>query len=614
MIIPAGLAFSNVFMIATLVAALYFAREILVPIALAVLLTFILAPVAGFLQRWRFPKALAVLSAVVLAFLIILSLGTMVMTQVSQLASDLPRYEFTLRDKVHNFREFLGSAGVLKGASDVLKDLNQELNRAEKGSSANKPAPAEAAPPVKPIPVEIHQPEPAASETLIAIIRPLVSPLTTAGIVVIFVIFFLFQREDLRNRFIRLTGTDDLERTTTALDDAGYRLTRLFATQLALNACFGTVIGIGLFLIGVPSAPLWGLLAMILRFVPYVGPALAAVLPLILAAAVGSDWSMFFWTAALFAVVEPVTGQLLEPLVCGQSAGLSPVAIVTAAAFWTWLWGPLGLVLSTPMTLCLVVVARHVERLKFLDVLLGDQPALTPQQANYQRMLAADAVEIVDHAVKCLKDKSVIQYYDEVLLGALRLGERDAKQGRLDDERLNNILQTVTEVVEELHEEQLKSSRAAAKDAAKQPGDNVVPLHDRSSGRSVLCVPGLGRLDSAAALIVADALSQAGIAASASRQPLAVASDASAPKFICICFLEEISEARIRFTKRKIARVSAGAKVFVAVLSDDASRKTEPTDANDAEPVFHSVQDAITEFSTFVKPASDAAAAEPSTL
>jgi predicted PurR-regulated permease PerM len=613
MVIPAGLVFSNVFMIATVVAALYFAREVLVPIALAVLLTFILAPVVGFLQRLHFPKVLAVASAVVLAFVILLSLGTMVMTQVSQLANDLPKYQFTLREKAHNLRAYLGGAGVLKSASDVLKDLNQELNKDDK-SIAGKPSSAEASPPVKPVPVEIHQPEPAASETLIAIMRPLVSPLTTTGIVVIFVIFFLFQREDLRNRFIRLTGTADLERTTTALDDAGYRLTRLFATQLALNACFGTVLGVGLFLIGVPSAPLWGLLAMILRFVPYVGPALAAVLPLTLAAAVGNDWSMVLWTAALFGVVEPLTGHVVEPLVSGKSAGLSPVAIVTAAAFWTWLWGPLGLILSTPITVCLVVVARHVERLKFIDVLLGDEPALTPQQANYQRMLAADAVEIVDHGIKCLKEKSLIEYCDEVLLGALRLGEQDAKQGRLDNERLDNILQTVTEVIEELHEEQSKRNQAAAKEEANRSGGNVVPLRERNSGRSVLCVPGLGRLDSAAALILAEALNQSGIEASASRQPLAVSSETPAPKFICVCFLEDISGARIRFAQRKMARASAGAKAFVVLLNKEPSRKANgPAASSEAEPILYSIQEAIAEFSTSVKPA-EAEVAEPSTL
>ena len=603
---PAGPVFANVFMIATLVAGLFFAREILVPIALAVLLTFILAPIVGFLQRLRFPRALAVISAVAVAFLIILGLGAMVMTQVSLLATDLPKYQTTLRDKVHNLRDFVGSTGVFKNASVVLQDLNKELNTAGKRDAA-EPAPLGATP-TKPIPVEIRQPDPGASETLVAIIRPLVSPLTTTGIVVIFVIFFLFQREDLRNRFIRLTGVGDLERTTAGLDDAGHRLTRLFTSQLALNAGFGTVIGIGLEIIGVPSASLWGLLAMVLRFVPYVGPALAAVLPLILAAAVGADWSMLLWTALLFAVVEPLTGQILEPLVCGQSAGLSPVAIVTAAAFWTWLWGPLGLILSTPMTVCLVVVARHVESLKFIDVMLGDQPALTPQQANYQRMLAADPVEVFNHAIKCLKQKKLIEYYDEILLGALRLAEQDARQGRLDDNRLNNILQTVTEVVEELREEQSKvhPPNAEAEKKLAVASDNVVTLQPNSA-RRVLCVPGFGRLDSAASFIVADSLHQSGIEASAREQPLSASGQEAG--IICVCFLEDISEGRIRFARRKIARVAPASEIVIATLgteaySDQGSSPLAPdstADAREPEGAMASLQAVIAELSKRVK-------------
>ncbi len=331
---------------------------------------------------------------------------------------------------------------------------------------------------------------------------------------------------------------------------------------------------------------------MILRFVPYIGPALAAVLPLTLAAAVGNGWSMLFSTAALFAVVEPLTGNFLEPLIVGHHAGLSPVAIVTAAAFWTWLWGPLGLILSTPMTVCLVVVARHVERLKFVDVLLGDEPALTPQQANYQRMLAADPVEIISHAAKYLKEKTLIEYYDEILLGALKLAEQDAKQGRLDDDRLNNIKQTVAEVVEELREEQAKGKITDPKDSPKKPGENVVTLHQRTSVRSVVCVPGLGRLDSAAALIVAEALNQSGIDATAGQQPIAASSEPNPSRTICICFLEDISEGRIRFAKRKIARASPSATVVVAALGAVPS-SVAPADANEADPVISSLQAAI---------------------
>ena len=322
--------------------------------------------------------------------------------------------------------------------------------------------------------------------------------------------FFLFQREDLRNRFIRLVGSGDIERTTAALDDAARRLGKLFATQLVLNAVFGLIIGVGLAFIGIPSASLWGLLAMILRFVPYIGAPLAAVLPLTLAAAVGGDWTMVIWTAALFVIVEPLMGQVIEPLIYGRTAGLSPVAIVVAAAFWTWLWGPLGLLMSTPLTLCLVVLARHVDQLKFIDIMLGDQPALTPQQAAYQRMLTGDPIEAIEQARLFLKKDTVIAYYDQILIGALRLAQADAEQGRLDDDRLENIFKTVSDVVEDLAEHDRAASDAKSKEPSIQER-KVVSLTSGEFGKPAFCVPGLGRLDESAVLVVADALRREGI-------------------------------------------------------------------------------------------------------
>jgi predicted PurR-regulated permease PerM len=301
-IVPAGLAFNNFVIIAIVVAALYFSREILVPIALAVLLSFVLAPVVRLLQHWRLPRSLAVIIAITGSLAIAVSLTTMVMVQVNQLAKDLPRYQVTLSEKVHSLRGILSPSGLFKDASSLLKDIGKELEAPDQQPGKSPAALTGAESPARPIPVEVHQPAPGASETLVAILQPLINPLTTSGIVLIFVTFFLFQREDLRNRFIRLAGSGDIERTTAALDDAASRLGKLFATQLVLNAVFGLIIGAGLAVIGVPSASLWGLLAMILRFVPYIGAPLAAVLPLTLAAAVGGDWTMVIWTATLFAV------------------------------------------------------------------------------------------------------------------------------------------------------------------------------------------------------------------------------------------------------------------------------------------------------------------------
>ncbi len=574
MVVPAGLAFTNFVILAIVVAALYFTRDILVPIALAVLLSVLLAPLVRILQRWRLPRWLAVMCTVVGALAVALSLATMVMIEVNQLVSDLPRYQATLASKVHNLRDAVGRAGLLKNASSMLKDLDRELStRDDKAVPAPRDVLSQDRARNSPIPVEVHQPDPGASETLVALLTPLVAPFTTTGIVVIFLTFFLFKREDLRDRFIRLAGSGDLERTTAALDDAGRRLGRLFATQLVLNSIFGVVIGLGLAVIGVPSAPLWGLLAAILRFVPYIGAVLAAALPIALAAAVGPDWTMTLWTVALFAVVEPLTGQIIEPLVCGRSAGLSPVAIVVAASFWTWLWGPLGLLLSTPLTLCLVVLARHVERLQFIDVMLGDQPALTPQQAAYQRMLTGDPMEAIEQARAFLKEGTVADYYEKILLGALRLAQADAELGRLDDVRLENIFKAVSEIVEDLAEHGNEAAPEAKAKGRTSADGKVVSLTGAEFGKPVFCIPGLGRLDDCAVLVVADSLKRAGVDARVTGATTAIEDGEAAS--ICICYLENVPKPRTDYAVRKLSRKAQSARIVICLL-------------NEAEPTEHS--------------------------
>lgn len=586
MIIPTGFAFSNLVVGAVVVAALYFTREILVPIALAVLFSFVLSPLVKTLQRVRLPRSLAVLGAVGIAAAIALGLATMVMIQVNQLANDLPRYQSTLGDKIHKVRDQVGSVGVLKNASSVLKGLDKELKSSE-SSQTTQPSLTDGQARA-PIPVEVHQPDPGASEALVAMLQPLVAPFTTTGIVIVFLIFFLFQREDLRDRFIRLLGSEDLERTTAALDDAGHRLGKLFLTQLILNAMFGVVIGFGLAIIGVPSSPLWGLLAMILRFVPYIGAILAACLPIALAAAVGSDWTMTFWTVLLFAVVEPLTGNVVEPLVCGKSAGLSPVAVVIAASFWTWLWGPLGLLLSTPVTLCLVVFARHVERLKFIDVMLGDQPALTLQQAAYQRMLTGDPIEAIEQARDFLKESSIETYYEEILLGALRLAEADAALGRLDDTRLENIHETISEVLEDISSHEATQKKAGA-DEGPIDRRKIVNIDARKLGKPIFCVPGLGRLDDCAAKIAAEALKREGYNGRISGAETEI--EAGNAEIVCVCCLGEVSDARAAYTVRKLSRRGAVTNVIVCKLGD--ASKATPDDQEEKDGAPRSLQSIV---------------------
>lgn len=594
MVVPAGLAFANVLLAVIIIAVLYLGRDVIVPVVLAVFLTFVLAPLVSLLQRCRFPRSVAVVLSVTAAFAILFVLGMMVLTQIRQLADDLPRYQTTLSEKVHRLHETVIGSGLISKGSLILKDMTKALNSPERSGSVDTSSLSDAGNTHKPIPVEVHQPDPGTADTLVSLLRPLISPITTTSIIIVFVVFFLFQREDLRNRFIRLVGTGDLERTTTALDDAGRRLTRFFLTQLVVNSVFGIVIGIGLAVIGIPSASLWGLFAMVLRFVPYLGAILSAVIPLTLAAAVGPDWTMLLWTAALFAIVEALTGQLIEPLVYGKSAGLSPVAIVVAAAFWTWLWGPLGLLISTPLTLCIVVMARHVEQLAFIDIMLGDQPALTPQQSTYQRMLAGDPVEAIEHAHLFLKENSREKYDEEILLGALRLAQTDAEQGRLDEKRLDHIMKTISEVVDDLeHSDRNESRRRSIATETPVPTgavSNVVVLPNRVP---VSCVAGMGHLDETAALIVADALKRRGFAAHAIGA--GKISDATENDILCVCFLENVTEARIHYTTRRLVRQSSRRKVVVALLGTPTTEveRNYPTTLANALAAVSSMADDI---------------------
>ncbi|WP_445220395.1 AI-2E family transporter [Bradyrhizobium sp. Pa8] len=577
---------------ALIVAALYVGREIFVPIALAVLLSFVLAPFVIRLHSWRIPRTASVLVVVFFGFAIIFSLGGLMVSQATHLAARLPQYQRTLSDKVESIRGLVGGSGTLEQASTVLKELGTQLQH---GNTADQPdnglakqGPGKAIP----IPVEVKQPDPGALTTLAKIIEPLLSPLTTTGVVVIFVAFILLQREDLRNRLVRLAGSGDIQRTTAALDDAGKRLSRLFLTQMIFNAVFGLAIGIGLELIGVPSAPLWGLLAMILRFVPYIGALISAIFPLILAAAVGSGWEMLVLTALLFVALEFLAGQVIEPLIYGHSSGLSPVAVILSASFWTWLWGPIGLVMATPLTVCLVVAGRHVERLKFLEIMLGDRPPLKPPQLFYQRLLAADPLEAAEQAHDFLRDASLEDYCDAILLEGLRLAEADRQLGHLDEERLNRIASTVRELVADLElNHEAGATGAPSIDLSANPGAAIaieqtraqLELTKKSSGAPpILCVPGSDKLDEAAALVLAYLLRHRGIAATAEEADALSMSkfaslDMTDTSLACVCYAGQPSTGKIQATVRRLNKKKFDTRILVALFGAEGT--TPPVDA-----------------------------------
>jgi predicted PurR-regulated permease PerM len=562
---------------ALIVAALYFGRDVFVPLALSILLSFVLAPLVRALQNFRVPRAIAVIGVVLLAFSIIFAIGGVIATQMTQLAGELPRYESNMRAKIQSVRGTAATNNTLERAADVLQDLGKELNKPKEAPSAAavapkaNPVPAQDA---RPIPVEVRQPPPTALESIAALISPLLHPLMTSGIVIIFVIFTLLQREDLRNRLIKLAGSHDLQKTTVALNDAAQRLSRLFLSQLALNSAFGLVIGTGLWFISIPSAVLWGILAGILRFVPYIGVFIAIVFPLALAVAVDPGWSLLLWTAALFLIVEPLVGQVIEPLLYGRSTGLSPLAVVLSATFWTALWGPIGLVLATPLTICLVVLGRHVENLQFLDVMFGDRPPLSPPQLFYQRMLAEDPAEALDNAEQFLKEMPLVTYYDEVALKGLKLAQADLNRDALDALHVQRIRDSVMELVKELddHEDQ-QAKKESAQDveaASAGPvkgspvGDLPILAKDELAGHwrgenPILCVPGRPGLDEAVASMLAQILSKHGISTrvegvDAIANANTFRSGKNGIEMVCVSFLNTSSLAQMRFTMRRLRR------------------------------------------------------------
>lgn len=567
------------------VAALYLARDLLIPLTLAVLLSFVLAPLVRLLRRARLPWPPAVLIAVLLALAVLLAVGGVIGAQIAGLADDLPRYETTIRKKVDTVQEltigrvnrFLARIDELRGSKSALGGSSSisgggEQSSGEGGSSDGaSPDGAAAAASSKTAPTTILE----------KFLSPVLSPLATLGIVLVITLFILLQRDDLRDRFIRLVGARDLHRTTVALDEAVKRLSKYFLAQLALNTAFGVVIAVGLYFIGLPSPVLWGVVAGLCRFIPYIGAWIAAAFPLVLAAAVDPSWSTAAWTLALFVVAEPVMGQVIEPVVYGHSTGLSPVSVVVATIFWTWLWGPIGLILATPLTLCLVVLGRHVDRLEFLDVLLGDRPALSPIESFYQRMLAGDPDEAQDQAELLLRTRALSAYYDDIALKGLKLAAEDASREAISMAQLLSIRDAAQELVDELDEyddappaaaeppaEPVSSAPAAASDATAPPEGHA------GDGRrigTVLCVPGVSPLDEAASAMLAQLLAKHGLeaqrlAADRSSRTAIAALRPDDIAVVCISALETgRSHARLRLLVRRLRRRLPGAQIMIGL-------------------------------------------------
>jgi predicted PurR-regulated permease PerM len=591
---------------AIVITGLYVGREVLLPLALAILLSFVLTPALLLLRRLKIPRLLGVAIVVACAFVFIFALGWLMSQQATQLAEDLPRYQHILVDKIAALRKSVAASPVFDKAADAMKRLERELTNPDVNPAAGtalNPAAEDREEADKPIPVEVREPEPKPFELYQRIAGTLLPPLATAGIIILFVIFILLQREDLRDRAIRLLGASDMQRATSAINDAAERLSHYFLRQVLINFAYGFFIALGLLLIGVPSPIVWGIIAMLMRFVPYVGSFIAAAFPLLLAAAVDPGWTTFLLTFVLYLISETLMGQVVEPLVYGHGTGLSPIAVVAATVFWTWLWGLLGLLLAVPLTVCLVVLGRHVEGLNFFEVLLGDEPAFTPQQSFYQRALTGDSAEATYQAELCLKEQPLATYLDDVALKGLQLVGRELERGAFDEEKLKRISTTVKEIMDNLADFEprrwfRKVEPADKKEDAEEAQTGLASLStmdevdedplpilepaDLAPGweeeDSVLCIGGRTPLDEAAAAMLAGLLKKHGLKArDAESEAISaghiVSLDAAKAKLVCLSFLGTgSSPAQVRYLVRRLRRIlPSGCMILVGYWADDAA-------------------------------------------
>lgn len=477
------------------IAFLYFGRSVLIPITLAAMLSFLLSPIVAIMRRAKVPKPLAVLLAMVIALGVISVTLAVLVGQAASLRGDAPVYANRIITKAERTRADLQRRFTFP-ALDAIQHRRRPSAAEREGATLR--VQRQAAPDANAIPVTMRDAPPSITDQFQSFVVPLLAPFETGLIVLVVTLFFMFQKEDIRDRVIRLMGAADLHRTTVALDDAASRLSRYFLAQAIVNASFGGVIWLGLWLLGIPAPGLWGILAGLLRFVPYVGILIATVGPLALAAAIAPGLGLVLAVAALFLLIEPLVGYVIEPMIYGRSTGLSPVSVVVSSIFWAWLWGPIGLVLAMPLTLMLVVLGRHIPAFELFDILLGDRPPLSAAETFYQRALALRPEDAIENAEEQLDHMSLQEFYDEVALPGLRLAAADVERGVVERSAMKSVCETVVQLVDALQD-------VHGYDAV-EPALPALAL----TGRTMLCVPGRGPLDTAAAAMAAHILEKAG--------------------------------------------------------------------------------------------------------
>jgi len=549
---PAADSLSGIFAVcltSALLVGIYFGREVLIPLALAALITFLLTPLVNKLQR-GVGNITAVLSTMTLVLAATIALGWMVGTQAVDLAGQLPGYKENIRTKLRSFQ--VPTGGVLSRLSETVEDLKKELP-GKKGKDGEGAASG-----TEPMPVEVVKgaTEAGPADTVQALVAQVAGPLGTAALVFLLATFMLLKREDLRARLIRLIGQGRISTTTKALDEAGTRVRRYLLMLLVVNVTYGIPLAIGLYFIGVPNAVLWGVLAAVLRFIPYIGPWIAAVFPVLLSLAVSPDWFAPLMTIGLFVVLELVSNNVLEPWLYGTSTGVSPVALIVAAVFWTWLWGTAGLVLSTPFTVCLVVMGRHIPQLAFLSVLLGEEEALTPADDCYQRLLRRGEHDEMELAESFLQNKPLVELYDSMLIPVMIAAERDQRIGSIDREQRDQIVYAMGELVEELGERPMRDENG------ETPSE--VDCH-------VCCLAARAERDEMAGSMLVHVLRQQGFEAEQLPARRAVseligALQSKQPDLVCVAVVTPSTTGHARTLCRKVREAFPEVKIAVGLF------------------------------------------------
>ena len=601
--IPAGLlGVLSTLTIGLVVAFLYFARDIIVPIALAVLLSFLLAPAVRGLRRLQMGRVPAVTLTVLIAFLAMLGFAAIIVQELASLAEQIPAYRSNLETKIRSIPNVLPGGGIVHRVTSMVRELGRELKQTETQSTIsaeNRSAPGTSSvEPAKPVPVEIQRPEFEPLQIVRDVVGPLLAPLAMAGLVIVFVVMILLEREELRDRVLRLAGRLDLHRTTVAMDDAAARISRYLLRQLVVNACCGLPIGFGLAIIGIPNAALWGIFAALLRFLPYLGIVIAACFPIALALAVDPGWMLLVWVILLFVAIELVVANVLEPWVYSASTGLSSVALITAATFWTWLWGPIGLLLSTPFTVCLVVLGRHVPQLEFLDVILGTDPVLAPDETLYQRLLANDPEEAAEQAEDYSKERSLVEFFDEVAIPALVRAQIDSDDGTLSPGRRLIIKEGIRAMLDDLSVDE--AADAASEDAARSVVERAP---------AIVCVAGRNELDEAAGSLLMHLLRSEPAKVGEALPAAALTSDQYQSSFkharvICLSLISTHSAVRARYIVRRISRRAPRARLLVGFWNSDPEElaATVATIGRPDAIVVTSLRDAVMDLRSVLSP------------